>query len=111
MWNGDTINRSSSCEAFINGEREGISSQQSAESLNGAYSELGYRNGPLVELAEEAITREIKLLRENYEHYSKLREEGEIVGPRKKLMCCRMHEHVVLQRILTLNLGVEALHW
>ena len=66
------------------GEREGVSSQQSAESVNGAYKELGYRDGPLVEIAEKAIAREIKLLKEHKNQYRKLLESKEIVGPRVK---------------------------
>ena len=55
----------------MKGEREGVTSQQAAESLNGAYRELGYRDGPLVEIAEKAISREIKLLREHQTSYRK----------------------------------------
>ena len=59
-----------------------MSSQQAAESLNGAYSELGYRDGPLVEIAEKAITREVRLLRDHLKNYKKLHEAGEVYGPR-----------------------------
>ena len=59
-----------------------MSSQQSAESLNGAYRELGYRDGPLVEIAEKAMAREVRLLRDHKKTYRKLHEAGEICGPR-----------------------------
>ena len=74
MCDGEVINKEHQCEAFIKGEREGVSSQQSAESLNGAYRELGYRDGPLVEIAEKAISREIKLLRDHIKKYRKPRK-------------------------------------
>ena len=59
-----------------------MSSQQAAESLNGAYRELGYRDGPLVEIAEKAIAREVRLLRDHLQKYRKLHEAGEVCGPR-----------------------------
>ena len=84
MWSGDTTKKDNWCEAFIQGEREGVSSQQAAESLNGAYRQLGYRDGPMVHIAERAIAREIRILRDNQTKYRELIRQGELVGPRLK---------------------------
>ena len=84
MWDGDNTNKKHQCEAFIEGEREGISSQQAAESLNGAYRQLGYRDGPMVHIAERAIAREIRIMREHRTTYGKLMASGEVVGQRMK---------------------------
>ena len=80
MWDSDIINKRHQCEAYIAGEREGVSTTQAAESLNGAYRELGYRDGPMVEIAEKAVGREFNILRKHRDKFSKEIESG--VGAR-----------------------------
>ena len=82
MWEGGSINKSNQCEAFVEGEREGVFTTQAAESLNGAYRGLGFRDGPLAEIAERALRREVKILREHRTQYRKLIDTNEVVGPR-----------------------------
>ena len=72
------------CQAFIDGEREGISTQQAAESLNGAYKAIGLRDGPMVLIAEKAVSREIRILEAECKQYQRLKNADEIVGPRIK---------------------------
>ena len=72
------------CQAFIEGEREGILTQQPAESLNGAYKALGFRDGPLITIAEKAVARELRILEAERIKYQRLVEAGEIIGPKLK---------------------------
>ena len=82
MWEGEVTSKTNQCAAYITREREGVTSQQAAESLNGAYRELGYRDDPLVEVAEKAVQREIKLQKDQKAKYRKWKEEEDICGPR-----------------------------